>query len=158
MRSHPPGTAGSSGSPPWESTPTGLRSEWRLDADVSSVTAMRWWLRAFLGQAGLSVEEIDDLVLAACEAATNAVEHAQQPREPYFDVCTEIDDGEVTIAIRDQGLWRQPASPGERGRGLVLMRAVADITVTAAPDGTTVTIRNHPSDAEALAKDEGRAS
>lgn len=145
-------------SPPWESTPTGLRSEWRLDAAPRSVTAMRWWLRAFLGQAGLGVEEIDDLVLAACEAAANAVEHAQRPREPFFDVCTEIDDGAVSIVIQDHGLWRQSAAPEGRGRGLPLMRALADTTVTASSNGTTVTIRNHARDAEAPTADGGRAS
>jgi anti-sigma regulatory factor (Ser/Thr protein kinase) len=123
---------------------------------MRSVTAMRWWLRAFLGQARLSVEEIDDLVLAACEAATNAVEHAQRPRQPFFDVRTEIDDGAVTIVVQDHGLWRQPPSLGDRGRGLVLMHALADTTVTASPDGTTVTIRNHARNAERA--DEGRAS
>jgi anti-sigma regulatory factor (Ser/Thr protein kinase) len=146
VRDHPPATTATAAtSPPWESTPTGLHSEWRLDSDLRSVAAMRWWLRAFLGQTwGLSIGGIEDLVLAACEAANNAVEHAQQPTKPFFDVSTEIDVGAVTIVIRDHGAWRPPISPGDRGRGLSLMHALADTTVTASPSGTTVTIRRYP--------------
>lgn len=141
----PATTATAATSPPWESTPTGLRSEWRLDSDLRSITDMRWWLRAFLGQTcGLSAQEIDDLVLAACEAANNAVEHAQQPTEPFFNVDTEIDAGAVTIVIQDHGQWRHPPSSGERGRGLPMMRALADTTIAASINGTTVTIRRHP--------------
>jgi anti-sigma regulatory factor (Ser/Thr protein kinase) len=160
MREHSPGGLARAGTPPpWESTPTGLRSEWRLDSDLRSVAAMRWWLRAFLGQCwGLSTDEIDDLVLAACEAATNAVEHAQEPTEPFFDVCTEIDQGSVSIVVQDHGQWRRAPSPGNRGRGLQLMRALADTTVTPTADGTTVTIRNRPPGAEGLAEAGGRAS
>jgi anti-sigma regulatory factor (Ser/Thr protein kinase) len=148
----PATTARAATSPPWESTPTGLRSQWRLDADFRSVSAMRWWLRAFLGQArGLAVEEIEDLVLVACEAANNAVEHAQQPSAPFFDVFTEIDLGAVTIAIHDHGKWRPQSPPGDRGRGLSIMHALADTTVTASANGTTVTIRRQPGEREALA-------
>jgi anti-sigma regulatory factor (Ser/Thr protein kinase) len=143
VRNQPAANFGSvGGTPPWESTSTGLRSAWRLDAALSSVAAMRWWMRAFLCQAGLSIEEIEDLVLAACEAASNAVEHAQQPSLPFFDVCTEVDGAAVTISIQDYGVWRQPMSSGDRGRGLALMRALADTTVTARSHGTTVTIRS----------------
>ena len=33
--------------------------------------------------AGVDDDQAYDLLLAACEAATNAVEHAQEPTEPY---------------------------------------------------------------------------
>jgi anti-sigma regulatory factor (Ser/Thr protein kinase) len=140
-----PTSARAGTAPPWQATPTGLRSEWRLDSSVSSVTAVRWWLRAFLGQAwGLTSDEIDDLLLAVCEAVSNAVQHPQQPSEPFFDVCTEIDRGAVTVVIRDYGRWREAASPRGQGRGLGLMHALADTTVTPGADGTTVTIRHRP--------------
>ena len=141
----PPTGARAGAAPPWQATPAGLRSEWRLDAVASSVTAVRWWLRAFLGQAwGLGRDEIDDLLLAVCEAASNAVQHPQEPSEPFFDVCTEIDHGSVTVVIRDYGRWREAPSPRAQGRGLGLMHALADTTVTPGTDGTTVTIRHRP--------------
>jgi anti-sigma regulatory factor (Ser/Thr protein kinase) len=140
----PPATGARAGTaPPWQATPAGLRSEWRLESIASSVTAVRWWLRAFLGQAwGLGRDEIDDLLLAVCEAASNAVQHPEQPTEPFFDVCTEIDRGAVTVVIRDYGRWREAVSP--RGRGLSLMHALAHTTVTPGAGGTTVTIRHLP--------------
>jgi anti-sigma regulatory factor (Ser/Thr protein kinase) len=159
VRPRPPATTARAASPPWESTPTGLRSDWRLDANFGSVTELRWWLRAFLGQTrGLSFEGIEDLVLVACEAANNAVEHAQHPREPFIDVSTEIDVGAVTIVIHDHGTWRPLRDPEDRGRGLAMMRALADTTVTATASGTTVTIRRHPGEREPLAQVEGCAS
>ena len=128
--------------PPWEATPTGLRSEWRLDSVSRSVPAVRWWLRAFLGQAqGLSHEQIADVLSVACEATSNAVAHPQRPTEPFFDLCTDIDRGAVTIVVKDYGEWRPTAAPGGRGRGLFLMDALADTTVSVGPHGTTVTIK-----------------
>jgi anti-sigma regulatory factor (Ser/Thr protein kinase) len=115
---------------------------------------MRRRLRAFLDDAGLSEDQLEDLVLAACEAATNAVEHARHPTEPFFDVCTEIADDEVTIVVRDHGQWRAPTSSPFRGHGLAMMRVLADTTVAARVDGTTVTIRHHRPGLEALAEGE----
>ena len=118
------------------------RSEWRFPSVLSSVIGMRQELRGLLADTSLSDDEIEDLLLAASEAANNAVEHAQEPTEPFFDVCTEVNDAEVTIVIRDHGGWRQPTSPSDRGRGLAMMRALADTTVTARLNGTVVTIRS----------------
>jgi anti-sigma regulatory factor (Ser/Thr protein kinase) len=103
---------------------------------------MRWGLRGFLAVTALAADEIQDLILAASEAANNAVEHAQQPTEPFFDVSTDFDDGEVTIVIEDHGRWLQPTSPSYRGRGLAMMGALADTTVAARTHGTMVTIRS----------------
>jgi anti-sigma regulatory factor (Ser/Thr protein kinase) len=111
---------------------------------------MRWELRGCLGAADLSLNETEDLVLAVSEAANNAVEHALDPREPFFDVSADIDGAAVTIVVQDHGQWRRPTSDTGRGRGLPIMRALADTTVTPRPHGTTVTIRNHRAGAEAL--------
>ena len=118
---------------------------------------MRRELRGFLDATALSADAIEDLVLAASEAANNAIEHAQQPTKPFFDVCAVVDDGAVTIVIRDHGGWRQPTSPSIRGRGLAMMGALADTTVTAGSHGTTVTIRSRHAGPGALAEN-GRAS
>jgi anti-sigma regulatory factor (Ser/Thr protein kinase) len=120
----------------------GRRREWRLHSVESAVPRIRHELRAFLEDTGLSTDERDDLVLAACEAVTNAVDHAQSPTEPFFDACIEVADGVVTIVVRDHGQWREPTSMGDRGRGLAMMRVLADTTVTLGPQGTTVTLRS----------------
>ena len=134
------------------------RSDWRFPADRSSVTSMRWELRSLLGDTELSLNEVEDLVLAVSEAANNAVEHAQDPTEPFFDVSTEIDGCAVTVVVRDHGQWRRSAPDPERGRGLAMMRALADTSVTARPHGTTVTIRNHRAAAGGPPAEAGQAS
>jgi anti-sigma regulatory factor (Ser/Thr protein kinase) len=111
---------------------------------------MRRGLRAFLVDTGLPDDDLEDLVLAACEAASNAVEHAQQPTEPFFDAFVEIADGGVTIVIQDHGVWQQPTSDPYRGRGLAMMRVLADTTVSTASSGTTVTIRSQPAVVDGL--------
>jgi anti-sigma regulatory factor (Ser/Thr protein kinase) len=115
--------------------------EWRLPSTDRSVVAVRRGLRTFLDEAGLPDDEICDLVLAACEAAGNAVEHAQQPVEPFIDVHSEVVDGCATIVVSDSGRWRDPLGAAHRGRGLSIMDHLADTTVTAGRGGTTVTLR-----------------
>ena len=147
------GTAASSGL-----SPDGRRCEWRLRSVESAIPWMRRGLRAFLADWGLPDGEREDLVLAACEAGTNAVEHAQQPTEPFFDVFIEIADGLVTIVVRDHGQWQEPTSDPYRGRGLAMMHVLADTTVTTRTHGTTVTLRNHRAGPVALVEEEGQAS
>src|SRR4051794_16339232 len=65
--------------------------EWRFPSTALSVRTMRGELRPFLLESGLPDPEIDDLVLAACEAAANGIEHARHPTEPFFDVEAEVD-------------------------------------------------------------------
>ena len=140
------------------SSPDGRRCQWHLRSVESAIPWMRRGLRAFLVETGLPNDDVEDLVLAACEAATNAVEHAQHPTEPFFDAFIEIAEGVVTIVIRDHGEWRQPTPDPYRGRGLAMMRVLADTTVTSRPNGTTVTMRNRPVETGTLAEEEGRAS
>jgi anti-sigma regulatory factor (Ser/Thr protein kinase) len=88
----------------------------------------------------VSADQTYDLLLAACEAATNAFEHAQDPSEPFFDVTARVDRREVRIAVRDYGQWRERPPSMDRGRGGTLMSAVGEITATPSPEGTTVLI------------------
>lgn len=126
-----------------ELSPDGRRDTWRFPSVLMSVRMMRQRLRDFLHKkTALSDDETEDLLLAASEAANNAVEHAQQPTEPFFDVCSDIDDDQVTVVVEDHGRWLQPASPSYRGRGLAMMRALVSTTVTRRPHGTTVTMRS----------------
>jgi anti-sigma regulatory factor (Ser/Thr protein kinase) len=102
---------------------------------------LRRRLRSWLHAAGVDPDQAYDLLLAACEAATNAIEHAQDPTEPFFDVTAEAVGGSVEITVRDYGQWRERVASMDRGRGSTLMSAFADITATPSPDGTTVVIR-----------------
>jgi anti-sigma regulatory factor (Ser/Thr protein kinase) len=139
------------------SSPNGRRCEWRLRTSEGSVRSIRQELSAFLDTTGLSDDDFYDLILAVSEAATNAVEHAQHPTEPFFDVSAEVDDGRVTVVVHDHGRWLPPRPSLYRGRGLAMMRVLADTTVDAGSHGTTVTIRNHGASLAVLGE-EGRAS
>lgn len=120
------------------------RRAWRLHAVEGSVTPLRRELSEFLRAATLSDDERHDVLLAACEAASNAVEHARDPSEPFVEVLTEIANAGVRIVVRDHGQWRHAAPGAHRGHGLAMMWALADTTISPGPQGTTVTIRNSP--------------
>lgn len=127
-----------------DGAPAGHSRNWRLPAAASSVTVLRRGLNDFLHGAPLSEDERYDLLLAVCEAASNAIEHAGYPNEPFFEVLTEVSDAGVTIIVRDHGQWCDDAPGTYRGRGLAMMWVLADTTVAPGPDGTTVTIRSRP--------------
>lgn len=119
---------------------------WRLPATASSLPVLRRGLHAFLQGTLLSGDQCYDLLLAACEAASNAIEHAQHPSEPFFDVLSEVDDGRVSVLVRDFGVWREGLAGPHRGRGLGMMRALADMSLDSQPGGTTVTLRSRDVD------------
>ena len=119
---------------------SGASARWRLPSDAASIPALRSALRSHLSRGGLGEDQAYDLLLAACEAATNAVEHAQDPTEPFVDVEAVVADRRVRITVRDYGQWRERVPSMDRGRGSTLMTAVGEITATPSPEGTTVVI------------------
>lgn len=118
--------------------------QWRFAASAPSLSHMRRVLRPFLLRSGLPESEVNDLVLAAGEAAANAVEHARDPSEAVFDVLADIDGPKVRIVVRDYGRWAPGDRDGHRGRGLLMMWQLAAVSLTSGPLGTVVTLRNVP--------------
>ncbi|MBM7804979.1 anti-sigma regulatory factor (Ser/Thr protein kinase) [Geodermatophilus bullaregiensis] len=129
----------SSYGPPWW-----RRRQWRWASTESSVRAMRLALRPLLDTTGLPADDLDDLVLAASEAAENAVEHARRSDRPYFDVLTEVGEDWTGILIQDHGRWLAPSGAAGQGRGLYLMGVLADATLRVGARGTTVVLRSRP--------------
>ncbi|WP_448624767.1 ATP-binding protein [Geodermatophilus sp. URMC 64] len=134
----PPVATYSAGPPWWQ------RRQWRWPSVLMAVQAMRLELRPLLDLTGLPDGELQDLILAASEAANNAVEHARLPTPPCLDVLTEVGDAWARIVIQDHGRWRAPTAGGHRGRGLQMIGLLADATLTVGPRGTTVVLRNRP--------------
>jgi anti-sigma regulatory factor (Ser/Thr protein kinase) len=118
-----------------------VHRSWRLPCASGSLRVLRHELRPFLDVTALPAEELDDIVLAACEAAANAVDHAGTTTGS-FDVSVAVEGERICITVRDHGRWRDPVPGTGRGRGLLLMRSLAALTVTATPEGTTVTMEN----------------
>jgi anti-sigma regulatory factor (Ser/Thr protein kinase) len=130
------------GFPPLSAVPDRRVHAWRFPLAHASVPAVRRALRPFVARAGLPDDEADDLVLATCEAAANAVEHARWSREAHFDVTFECVGTDVMITVRDHGRWQPGRTPfGGPGRGLPMMMSLAAVTLTSGPQGTTVTLR-----------------
>ncbi|SBT40926.1 SpoIIE family protein phosphatase [Micromonospora auratinigra] len=89
-------------------------------------------IRAWAADRGLSAELTENLLLACGEALANSLEHAYQGREPGPVLLRAGRAGRrtVTVDISDHGTWRhRPSATDGRGRGLMLMGAVAQRTV-----------------------------
>ena len=130
-----------------------------LELDLPAVPAALPTVRRHLGAwlAGLGMGEQDrvGVMVAVGEAAANAAEHAYRGAEPgRMQVTAAVDvDGQLTVTVRDQGRWRPPdRDPGDRGRGLLIMRQLVDGVVLQGEQGTTVTLsmrlRRSPEDSE----------
>jgi CheY-like chemotaxis protein len=115
---------------------------WRFPAEEASIPLLRRRLRAALAAADVDPEQAYDLLLAACEAATNAVEHAHDPIEPFVDLRLTVAGDRIEIVVRDYGQWRERVASLDRGRGSTLMSAVGEVTATPGPEGTTVVVRS----------------
>jgi len=76
-------------------------------------------------------------VVAACEAVTNSIEHAQGASRPVVVLTARLAGERVRIEVRDYGRWRARGASLDRGRGSKLMEASAEIAITPSGDGTT---------------------
>ena len=112
-----------------------------LSTQPRALTGLRRTLGRWLDAAGASIEESQDIRMAAHEAACNSMEHAYGFEEATFQLDASRDNGEVRIVVRDTGGWREPRK-SDRGRGLDLMRALMDdVELEAGDEGTTVRMR-----------------
>lgn len=119
-----------------------------LEREKLSVPVMRRVLGDTLRGLGVSENSVADIVLAATEACTNVVLHAESAGP--FEVDATLGDSGCRVEVRDNGAgcWscrQQPAPPGElaeSGRGFAIMRACVDgVTLRSAPgQGTSVVL------------------
>jgi PAS domain S-box-containing protein len=117
------------------------RFEQRIPADPARLRAVRRSVTRWLAAGGVDPEAIADIVLACSEACANAIEHAYGPGEGAVEVEGALRDGQVELAVRDAGSWRDPR-PGDRGRGLRLIEACMDeVHVERTSGGTEVRMR-----------------
>ncbi|APE15418.1 ATP-binding protein [Mycolicibacterium pallens] len=102
------------------------------------------WLRAC---GDIDRVRFSDVVLAVNEALANTAEFAYLLKGGVGTIDVEaVRDGDnLTVTIADQGHWREstPATQSRsRGRGIPLMRALADqVTIDSSALGTTVCLR-----------------
>jgi PAS domain S-box-containing protein len=120
--------------------------EGRLHADPVRLAQVRRSVVAWADAAALPEDVVEDLQLALGEALANAIEHAyrDQPAGECAFAVTWAPDGGIDVRVDDFGTWRPvPADPGFRGRGLMLIRELAEDVVLEPSDhgGTTVRFR-----------------
>ena len=121
--------------------------ERRLPADLRTLAEVRHDLRRWLADQGLDARVADDVVLATSEALANAAEHGSGRRASeqvhlHARLEQDADSGdEVVVRVTDGGRWRPPTDSAERGRGLLIARALVDDVVVESGDGTSVQLR-----------------
>lgn len=112
-----------------------------IQGDPGHLVAVRHQVERWAAGTGLSVPAVADLVLSTYEALANAAEHAYPAGHGPVDLAAaRTTDGRVLVAVSDHGRWRPPpADPGFRGRGLLMIKALAAwAEVLRSPHGTTV--------------------
>lgn len=91
-------------------------------------------IRRVLGDAlrglGVSDECVADIIVAASEACTNAVQHAESA--PHYQLVVGVDGAHCVLKVVDRGtgLRAEPDDAGhpdaESGRGIMIMRSLVD--------------------------------
>ncbi len=109
---------------------------------------------AFAHRHGIDDNDVSDFVSAVGEAVANAIEHARTER-PIEVSAWLLGDDRLYASVRDRGIGFTPSermqtanfsdAASERGRGLAIMRRLADVlSVRSAPgQGTRVTLSCH---------------
>jgi len=112
-------------------------------ADPDELAPVRRKLRAWLGQLSLAAETAQDLLIAACEACANAIEHGYHDRPAgTVRMSAEVAGPAIQVTVSDHGRWRAPRQVPFRGNGLKLIRAtMQDVTITTEETGTSVEMR-----------------
>ncbi len=113
------------------------------DSTAEQLAGIRRRLTGWLQAADVPDDLAADIVLVVNEACTNSVEHAYHGRAAGPMVLeVEADEGELHVRVVDLGSWQTPATePGNRGRGLLLMKALSDsMALNCTPEGTTVDV------------------
>ncbi|WP_206670985.1 ATP-binding protein [Streptomyces sp. CB01881] len=100
-----------------------------IKASPTTVSMARRRVRTVLEEWGLESERAHDLVVICSELVTNAIRHASQEGDEVGLRLQEIDGGcriEVLDSRPDLSLPKTSSPHGENGRGLILVRELAD--------------------------------
>jgi anti-sigma regulatory factor (Ser/Thr protein kinase) len=108
---------------------------------IEALPVLRLTLEQWLFTNAIDVDTRSAAVLAAHEAAANAIEHGQ---------CNEIElegrlepEHTIYLEVRADGTWKPPTThDDERGRGLQLIHGLMEsVTIDTDPDRTTIRMR-----------------
>ena len=115
--------------------------ELSFPADPNHLAPTRNALRRWLAAVGMDPDHTQDVLVAAGEAVTNAIEHGHRDSHGgTISLRATFVVDQVQLTITDTGRWKSPQSGNShRGRGVAIMEALMD-EVSIHPDtaGTTV--------------------
>lgn len=118
-----------------------------LAAAPKNIKRSRQDLARWLQPLALDPDQVDEILLAVSEAVTNAVEHGSDCDDSKcVSVQASVQDRTVTVSVKDSGRWisthPDPATRTHRGRGLIMIREIADSVDIACTDyGTEIVMR-----------------
>lgn len=103
-----------------------------LPQEAESVAVVRGIVSDALRRLGVTAESIADVTLALSEACTNVLDHAAA--EDEYEVELQLENESCSIRVKNTGRGFDaaalsgvaPDASSERGRGVVIMRAVMD--------------------------------
>lgn len=115
-----------------------------FDGTPQALSGVRRRLGSWLDERRVGAADAWAVVLAMGEAMANAVEHAGGNGAVL--VTAAIDgDGAVHGGVHDSGQWSAVPAPGDRGRGLGIVRTLMDeVLVDRTERGSSVYVRRHP--------------
>ena len=114
----------------------------KFPAHASHLAPTRTALRSWLTQAQVRPDQTLNVLIAAGEAVSNAIEHGHRhsPEGIISLGATALAD-QVQLTITDTGSWEppRPAKESHRGRGITLMRRLMhEVSINPDTAGTTV--------------------
>lgn len=122
-------------------TPLPERLDLELPAEPAALTLVRRTLSYWLRKHGIERELAAEIIVAACEACANAVEHAYGPERGSFEITAWLEDGAVAVEVIDHGRWRAPRGE-DRGRGMTIVTAAMDeVRLLTDEQGTRILMR-----------------
>lgn len=140
----PEDAGGSGGSGGWLRRPAAALTE-AIAFGLDDLPALRDFVAARAGGAGIAAEALGDLLVAVNEVATNAVTHGGSKAR----LCLWRSSGLFVVEIYDDGHWTPEAPPGRTppgdfatsGMGLWVSSLLSEaIHFDHGPQGTTVTM------------------
>lgn len=116
--------------------------ELKFPARASHIAPARTALRSWLRRARVDPGQSTNVLVAAGEAVSNAIEHGHRhDPDGIISMCATALVDRVQVTISDTGTWKppRPAAVPDRGRGISLMRGLMhDVTIHPEATGTTV--------------------
>ncbi|WP_278265738.1 ATP-binding protein [Nocardia sp. AG03] len=122
-----------------ESTPESFQVD--FPADAARLAQVRHALQQWLAEVPISPVQAYDVVLAAGEACTNAIEHGHHGDGDTVSLSAVLTGAHIRVVVTDRGSWvaPDPAADTSRGRGLAMMRALSsEFAVQPSATGTVV--------------------